>query len=115
MFFPFNVEYLVRICKRLRVPGIDSEESTPPAYVAWRAGTNRVIVPAGQAENRYLGSIKGLQIRAQSCTGILEPFMGARNRVGKGLLYRPARLYRQAVSIPWNRFPGSLNVFKFGL
>ncbi len=56
----------VCICKRLRSPGIDSEESIPPAYEAWRAGTtNRVIVPAGQAENRFLGSIKGLQIRAQ--------------------------------------------------
>ena len=42
----------VRICKRLRRPGIDSEDSIPPAYVAWRAGTtNRVAVPARQAEN----------------------------------------------------------------
>ncbi len=33
-----------RICKRLWSPGIDSEESIPPAYVAWRAGTtNRVL------------------------------------------------------------------------
>ncbi len=36
-----------RICKCLRSPGIDSKESIPPAYVAWRAGTsNRVVVPA---------------------------------------------------------------------
>ncbi len=28
-----------RICKRLRIPGIDSKESIPPAYVAWRSGT----------------------------------------------------------------------------
>ncbi len=27
-----------RICKRLWSPGIDSEESMPLAYVAWRAG-----------------------------------------------------------------------------
>jgi hypothetical protein len=27
-----------RICKRLWSPGIDSEESIPPAYVAGRAG-----------------------------------------------------------------------------
>jgi hypothetical protein len=54
-----------RICKRLRRPGIDSEDSIPPAFVVRRAGTtNRVIVPARQAENRFLGSIKGLQIRA---------------------------------------------------
>jgi hypothetical protein len=56
-----------RICKRLWSPGIDSEESISPAYVACRAGsTNRVVVPARQAENRFLGSMKGLQIPAQS-------------------------------------------------
>ncbi len=33
-----------------------------------------------------------------------------------GLLYRPAQLHRlAAVSIPWNRILGSLNVYKFGL
>ncbi len=38
----------------------------PLAYVAWRAGTiYRVVVPVRQAENRFLGSLKGLQIRAQ--------------------------------------------------
>jgi hypothetical protein len=56
-----------RICKRLRRPGIDSEDSIPPAYVAWRVGTtNRVVVPARQAGNRFPGSLKGLQIRAQA-------------------------------------------------
>jgi hypothetical protein len=35
------------------------------AYEAWRSGTsNRGVVPARQAGNRFLGSIKGLQIRA---------------------------------------------------
>jgi hypothetical protein len=53
-----------RICKRVRNPGI--EESTPPAHVAWRAGTtNRVVGPALQAGNRFLGLLKGLQIRPQ--------------------------------------------------
>jgi hypothetical protein len=33
--------------------------------------------------------------------------MGARNRVGIGLSYRPARLHRLAEFIPWNRFLGS--------
>ncbi len=38
--------------KRLWSPGIDSEESIPPAYAAWRAGTtNRIVVPARQAGN----------------------------------------------------------------
>ncbi len=56
-----------RICKRLRSPGIDSKEPIPPAYnVAWEAGTsNRVVVPGRQAGNRFLGSEKALQIRAQ--------------------------------------------------
>ncbi len=36
---------------------IDSEESNPPAYVAWQAGTKN------RAGNRFLGSLKGLQIR----------------------------------------------------
>ncbi len=52
------------ICKRLWSLGIDSDESTPPAYVAWRAGTkNRVVVTASQAGNRFLGSLKNLRIR----------------------------------------------------
>ncbi len=56
-----------RIYKRLRRPKIDSEEPIPPAYVVWRANTtNRVVVPARQVRNRFLGSLKGLQIRAQA-------------------------------------------------
>jgi hypothetical protein len=59
-------EYWARISKRSWSPGIDSKESTQLAYVAWRAGTtNRPVVPpARQAENRFLGSLKGLQMRA---------------------------------------------------
>ncbi len=42
-----------------------AQESIPPAYVAGRVGTtNRVVVPAHKARNRFLGSSKGLQIRA---------------------------------------------------
>ncbi len=37
----------------------------PPAYVAWRAGTTyRVVVSAREAGNRFLDSLKDLQIRA---------------------------------------------------
>jgi hypothetical protein len=36
--------------------------------------------------------------------------MGARNRVGIWLSYRPARLHRLAELIPWNRFLGSLKL-----
>ncbi len=61
--WPFLRVIRARICKRLRRPGIDSEDSIPPAYGAWRAGTiNRVVVPARQAGNRFLCSFKGLQI-----------------------------------------------------
>jgi hypothetical protein len=42
-----------------------AQVSIPPAYVAWRAGTiNKVAVPTRQAGNRFLGSLKGLQIGA---------------------------------------------------
>ncbi len=52
-----------RICKRSRIPGIDSA-SLCNLHGA-RAGTsNRVVVPAHQAGNRFLGSLKGLQMRA---------------------------------------------------
>jgi hypothetical protein len=40
--------------------------------------------------------------------------MGARNRVGIGLSYRPARLHRLEELIPWNRFLGSLKVKSSG-
>jgi hypothetical protein len=41
--------------------------------------------------------------------------MGARNRVGIGLLYRPAKLHGLSEFIPWNLFLGSINVYKYGL
>ncbi len=44
-----------------------AQESIPPTYVAWRAGTtNRVAISAREAGNRFLGYLKGLQIRAQA-------------------------------------------------
>jgi hypothetical protein len=42
--------------------------------------------------------------------GIFKASMGARNRGGRGLSYRPARLHRLAEFIPWNRFRGPINV-----
>ncbi len=61
----FNPKVRARICNHLWSPGIDSEETIPPAHVAWQAGTtNRVVVPARQAGNRFLWSLKGLRIRA---------------------------------------------------
>jgi hypothetical protein len=42
--------------------------------------------------------------------GIFKQSMGARNQVGIGLSYRPARLHSLAELVPWNRFLGSLKV-----
>ncbi len=44
-----------------------------------------------------------------SWAGIFKKSMGARHRVGIGLLYRPSRLHRLTEFIPCNRFPGSIN------
>jgi hypothetical protein len=62
---------------------------------------------------RYgIQSLKRCQcnVSAQNSAGILELSRGARNRVGIGLLYRPARLQTLVESIPWNQFLGSLTV-----
>jgi hypothetical protein len=41
--------------------------------IALRAGTpNKFIVPARQAGNRFPGSLKGLQIRAQDCRVVVR-------------------------------------------
>ncbi len=42
--------------------------------------------------------------------GIFKQSMGARNRVGIGLSYRPAMLHSLAELVPWNRFLASLKV-----
>ncbi len=44
---------LVRICKRLRTPGINTKESIMSAYVAWWA-----VVPARQGGNRFRAPYK---------------------------------------------------------
>jgi hypothetical protein len=49
------------------------------------------------------------------CAGILEQSMGARNRVGIKLGYRPSRLHRLAESIPWKQFLSSLKFKKYRL
>jgi hypothetical protein len=45
-----------------------------------------------------------------SRAGIFKKSMGARNRGGIGLSYRPARLHRLAEFIPWNQFRGPINI-----
>jgi hypothetical protein len=76
-----------QICKHLRSPGIDSRNRFGQP-VAWRTDTsNRVVVLARQAGNRFLDSLNGLQIRS------LATLAGGID--------------------PWNRFLGSLNEYKF--
>jgi hypothetical protein len=55
------------------------------------------------------------KVRLDTCAGILEQSIWARNRVEIGLSHRPARLHSLAKSIPWNWFRGFLSVYKFGL
>ncbi len=60
--------------------------------------------------------LKGIEIFftktciSPSCAGIFKQSMGARNRVGIGLSYWPARLHGLAELVPWNRFLCSLKV-----
>jgi len=41
------------IFKLLRNPGIDSKESIPPAYVAWRAGTTILFLLGSYGPHRF--------------------------------------------------------------
>jgi hypothetical protein len=52
------------ICKPLRRPGI-FKDSIPPAAELQAGTTKRVVVPARQAGNQFLSSLKGSQIWAQ--------------------------------------------------
>ncbi len=69
--------------------------------------------PSPNANRPYIFSIRNKTVgcsSATTCAGILEQSIGARNRVGIMLSYRPARLHRLTESIPWNRFLGFLKV-----
>jgi hypothetical protein len=63
------------------------------------------VKPTRQAR---LGQVSTLAMLI--CAGIFKQYMGARNRVGIGLSYLPARLNSLAELVPWNRFLGSLKV-----
>ncbi len=54
---------------------------------------NRVGCPTGPPVQEFLNNLH----------------LVARNRVGIGLSYRPARLHSQAELVPWNRFLSSLS------
>ena len=64
-YVSMSLKTRVSICKRLQSPGIDSEKTILPAHAIWRIGTtNGVFLPTRQAVNQFLGSLKGLKIRA---------------------------------------------------
>ncbi len=80
-------------------PGFDSEESIPPAYLAWRASTtNRVVVSLRlQAGNRFLGSLKCLQIRAPLRLrerNAVSLYRSLRTKYGDLLIERDSLRYR---------------------
>ena len=49
-------------------------------------------------------------VQLKNRAGIFKKSVGARNRRGIGLTYRPARLRRLAEFIPWNQFRGPINI-----
>ncbi len=81
----FSIRILInraRKCKRLRSPGIDSEESIPPIYVAWRTGTtNRVVVPTRQGIDS--GLLKRFTNTGAVFTCIIPAIIFALLRYGK--------------------------------
>ncbi len=60
--------------------------------------------------NPGINSKKSIPPAYVANAGIINNLMGARNRVGIELSYRPAWLHRLAEFIPWNRFLGSIKV-----
>ncbi len=68
---------------------------------AWRAGTSkRVVVPVRQAGNRFLGSLKGLQIRA--VVDSEENVSDAHQRAIK-FLYILKSIVKKILKILWDR------------
>jgi hypothetical protein len=85
--------YCDGVLKLYKSPGIDSKESIPPRYGACRA------------EPVFVDLLRSPGIDFQHSGPARQPYLS----------YRPARLHRLAKSIPWNRFLGSINVYKYGL
>ncbi len=64
-----QVETIARIFKLLRFPRIDSKESIPPAYEAWRAGTATLYY-------FYSAPIDFLKIPSQTIKQGFSPSLG---------------------------------------
>ncbi len=89
-----------------------------PIHVAGLLKCINIVYPEEYARKLHVGlfltsqnmpSVRGMSPEVNRA-GIFKQSMGARNRVGIELSYRPARLHRLAEFIPWNRFLGSINV-----
>ncbi len=78
------VESRARICRRLWSPGIDSASLCSLAGKCDKYCS--VVVPARQGGNRFLGSLKGLQIRAQTAK------IGKFDSRPAALIPRPSRM-----------------------
>jgi hypothetical protein len=56
-------------CKRIRSPGIDSKESIPPAYEAWRTSTTNMVVVTARPATYYMYVVHKL---VESIPGLLK-------------------------------------------
>ncbi len=109
--------------------GIDSYSPTPPASIGWNTPTLSLMVGStdSKKESEYYcipiwvallhrrnpqGPFFLLLYSWTLCSTVqdFKQCMGPRKRVGIGLSYRPARLYRLAGLVLWNWFLGSLKV-----
>jgi hypothetical protein len=76
---------------------------------------NCLLIPAKQNENVFFITLKAKKLlksllAVQIGAVMFKQSIGARNLVGIGLSYRPARLLSLAELVPWNQFLGSLKV-----
>jgi hypothetical protein len=97
---------VIQIYDRRMVPLCQAGRSSPVS----NSGSDSAPPP-----ELYSTSIHTPRYSSVYSAGNFKQSMGARNRVGIGLSYRPARLHSLAELVPWDRFLGSLKVKKFGL
>ena len=97
----------------------ESKNNWPPGsgsvpklcYSARRAAKTKLIANSANSVQKLVVAVFASLLMVDfSWAGIFKQSMGVRNRVGIGLSYRPASLYRLAEFIPWNRLLGSINV-----
>ncbi len=100
--FVYKFGLLARICKRL----------WSPSYVSWRAGTtNKVVVPAQQAGDRFLGSLEGLQIRALVPLRLCRKQKKCQNSWSR-IIGRPVEVFARYCPLPGPTHQGRENNLK---